>query len=208
MPLFRDTSFGNGNRLGIWNITEQEEELEDLLRPSPQEKDHLTTIKAPQRRLHWLAGRLLAAHYLPDAKQIEYSATGQPRLPRSSQYFSIAHSGQYAALSLAEKPTGVDIELIAPRIRKVAGRFMHPEELSQAAQCPGDDTLLIYWCAKEALIKWCADPSIDFRHHIRIEPFTNKGNGTIAALINCHETRNQVDLLYEKLDQYMLVYTI
>lgn len=208
MPLFRNTSFGEGNNLGIWRITEDEAELEELLKSSPREKEHLASIKAPQRRLHWLAGRLLAAHYLPDAKQIEYSATGQPRLPRSKQFFSVAHSGIYAAFTAAEKPTGVDIELIAPRIRKVAERYMHPEELVDAAHNPNDDTLFIYWCAKEALVKWCADPAIDFRNQIRIESFTNNESGTISASIECNKSQNRVNLHYEKLDQYMLVYTL
>lgn len=208
MPIIREEHTKGGATVAVWEISEPEPLLLSLLVPNEKEQQHLDRIKAPQRRLHWLAARLLAARYLPGAREIEYSNTGQPRIPGSATYFSIAHSAGHAAFIMDQKPAGIDLEQITPRIRKVISRFMHPDELAHAAQSGSDNTLYIYWCAKEAVVKWLGDPSIDFQNKIRINPFIIEGKGEITASVVTAQGIMTLPMVYENFEQYMLVYTI
>lgn len=208
MPVIREEHTAGGATVAIWEISEPETMLISLLDPNERERQHLSMIKAPQRRLHWLAARVLAARYLPDAGEIVYSDSGQPGIQGSTYYFSIAHSANYAALLVDVKPAGIDLELITPRIRKVMSRFMHPDEMAHAIKTDENDTLFIYWCAKEAVVKWLGDPTIDFRNMIRINPFPLLEKGEIkTSVITSHETIS-IPMVYEKIGQYMMVHTI
>lgn len=208
MPVIREKYYPDGNLLSIWKITEPEEELVGGLTLSDAETRHLETIKAPVRRLHWLAGRTLAAKYHCGYQQIRYSSSGKPIVEGATNHFSIAHSGVMAAFTLSDKPTGVDIEQITPRIQRIKERFMNADELNSLNNIHSDDTLYIYWCAKEAIIKWYGDPSLDFRNQISIAPFTkDRESGSINATVYIDGAVNRLGLIYEKLDNYMLVYT-
>lgn len=72
---------------------------------------------------------------------------------------SLSHSGGGVALALsgAENPVGVDIELIGGRemVEKMAARFLTPDELSEYKSAKGDssDAFLILWTKKEAVFK-------------------------------------------------------
>lgn len=208
MPIIREEHTTGGATIAIWEISEPESLLLSLLDPDERELQHLNKIKAPQRRLHWLAARVLAARYLPDAREIVYSSSGQPNIPGSAFNLSIAHSASYAALLIDNKPAGIDLELISPRIRKVMSRFMHPDELVHAALSGRDDTLYIYWCAKEAVVKWLGDPTIDFQNMIRINPFTLHEKGEIETSVKIVRDTISIPMIYEKIGQYMVVYTI
>lgn len=209
MALSSIRKLTNGGVVALWSITETEPELIQQLNPGPTESAHLESIKSEQRRLHWLAGRLLAAQFLPNFHQISYSESGKPYTPGESNPFSIAHSASMAAFSMAPLPNGIDIELITPRIRKVTTKFLNQVELLQVGDNTTDDTLYIYWCAKEAIVKWSGDRTIDFKKQITISlTQATKKQGDIKASFESPFQSFDLLLHYEKIDNYMLVYTI
>lgn len=208
MPIFQIKPPTHGGTVALWSITETEQELTGLLQPTPDEIEQLQTIKAPLRRLHWLAGRCLAARFLPDFKQIRYAENGKPFVEGSRWWFSIAHSASMAAFSMNNITNGIDIELITPRIRKITAKFLNDYELKQIGELHTDETLYKYWCAKEAIVKWSGDRTIDFRKQITVWMPDNHNNaGLFQASFADSGGIKEITLWYEKIENYMLVYT-
>jgi len=90
-------------------------------------------------------------------KQLEFSVNcfGKPFLvSRPNVHFNISHAGDYIACVVADKPVGIDIEIIKPIDLKIAERFFTSDEFAYIMV--GDKTLCFYeiWTKKESYIKW------------------------------------------------------
>ena len=62
-------------------------------------------------------------------------------------HFSLSHSGQYAAVLIADSPCGVDIEEIREIRENLVQRCMHPEELASGMD------FFEAWTKKECIVK-------------------------------------------------------
>ena len=96
-----------------------------------------------------LARELLAAalHCPPEEAPLRYDAQGKPLT--DGLYLSISHSRGLAACAVADRPVGLDVELVRPAPRRV-WEHLSPEERSHAAD---DAAFFRLWTAKEALLK-------------------------------------------------------
>ena len=79
-----------------------------------------------------LARELLAAalHCPPEEAPLRYDAQGKPLT--DGLYLSISHSRRLAACAVADRPVGLDVELVRPAPRRV-WEHLSPEERSHAA---------------------------------------------------------------------------
>ena len=79
-----------------------------------------------------LARELLAAalHCPPEEAPLRYDAQGKPLT--DGLYLSISHSRGLAACAVADRPVGLDVELVRPAPRRV-WEHLSPEERSHAA---------------------------------------------------------------------------
>lgn len=189
MPIVSDFYPAESVRASLWRITETEEELLRMIRLSEVDARKLSTLRNPSRRRQWLAVRALLKKMLyPQSAQIIYNADGKPSLePSGGQMISISHSGDHVAVSISVLPviTGIDIEPLHPRIRRITQRFLSENEIKALSTDPGLFELYYYWCSKEALFKLYGSPGIDFRNEIEVEPieyFCNgagRGRGTV-----------------------------
>lgn len=189
MPIVSDFYPAESLRASLWRINETEEELLGMIRLSEDDTWKLSTLRNPSRRRQWLAVRVLLKEMLhPQSAQIIYNAHGKPSLePAGGKMISVSHSGDHVAVSLSFQPvlTGIDIEPLHPRIRRVAQRFLSEKELKALPPDPGLFELYYHWCSKEALFKLYGFPGIDFRNEIEVEPieyFCNgagRGRGTV-----------------------------
>lgn len=167
---------------GVWRTEETVEQLLSLL-PSPDKYEaELSCLTAPRRRREWLAVRALLYRLLGEEKAISYHPNGKPYLADRSGFISISHTRGYVAVILSSQAeVGIDIEQYAPRVHKVAHKYMRQDEVP--APYEGDDTwsLLLHWSAKEVMFK-CMDASgIDFREHLHVLPFDVKECGEMYA---------------------------
>ena len=197
-------------RLGIWEITEPEEELYHKVRLSASEKTYYVSLKSPLRKKHWLSYRLILPHLLSTdlVSSMHYDPFGKPHLDNGAGHISVAHSGKFAALIFSrEQEVGIDIEQVRPRIIQLADKFLSPgEEAYNTADPLQAERLCLIWCAKEALYKLYGRKNLSFRTHMQIEPFTCNRSGTIKGLV-LHEGKNrQHRLHYETIENYILVY--
>ncbi len=177
MPLFYQHNINQGTRLGIWKI---EEDADFFLRKVPIHR----AISHPHKRLQHLAGRYLMQHLFPDFPYslIRLADTRKPFLINEAYHFSISHCGDFAAAIVSKhNRVGMDIELVKPMIRKIAGKFIteiemqavhqtHPLLFSAADDTSdrNDEILTLCWSAKEAMFKWFGEGGVDFKNHMKI----------------------------------------
>lgn len=133
-----------------------------------------------QRRKEWLAARVLAYEKL--GGRIGYEPSGRPLLLSSSglpsdRHISISHTSGWAALMVADRPCGIDIEPAGRSAQRVAGRIASAEEIALATPLFPQNPALLVWCAKEAAYKAIGSTGTDFREHIHVR------NATARTLI-------------------------
>lgn len=182
MALFYQHNINQDTKLGIWRIEEPES---FFLERVPLKRD----VSHPFKRLQHLAGRYLLAYLFPDfpVEEIRIADTWQPFLAGDRYHFSISHCGNYAAAIVSSNSrVGVDIELITPRIERVAHKFLDEEEIhffnddyAQFLEQWGlrgrvfQEFLTLIWNAKEAIFKWYGRGELDFRKHMKLEGSLN-----------------------------------
>lgn len=169
MPVYQHFTPCPGLVAATWKITEPEQEMIRLYRPRAEEYSLFATLTHPRRRLQWLACRALLQSMTGTGAVIGYDPNGKPCLAGDERQVSLSHSGEMAAVLLSDdRPAGIDIERITPRLERVADRFLSDREM---AGIPGDnrtESLCALWTAKEALYKVSGDPATDLRHDIHV----------------------------------------
>lgn len=105
------------------------------------ERTRLQSMRSPQRRRQFVAGRGLArqlaaacAGAVPGDWRVDVDARGAPRLCRRDEgaqlHVSIAHSGDRVACAVAATPLGIDLETAArPRDLLAVAGFVFPAGL-------------------------------------------------------------------------------
>jgi 4'-phosphopantetheinyl transferase len=169
MPVVQHTNLNENTVLALWKIDETKEELTDMLGGAVA--DSGTNLHAS---LHWLASRVLLKQLFAGSRiQLYKDEFNKPSLEVDSTpyHISISHSHEYAVIVVnAAQPVAIDIEKIDDRVIRVAHKFIREDE-----QAPDDErrTLIytIIWSAKETLYKYYSKKQLDFRQHLRIEPF-------------------------------------
>ena len=177
MALFYQHNINQDTKLGIWHIEEPES---FFLENVPLKKN----VTHPFKRRQHLAGRYLLSHLFPDfpVEEILIADTRQPFLADEQYHFSISHCGSYAAAIVSRSSrVGVDIEMITPRIERVADKFLNEGEIhffnedyalfleqwGLRGRIEQEFQTLI-WSAKEALFKWYGRGELDFKKHMQL----------------------------------------
>jgi len=194
--------------IAVWEITETTGELLEMLSFKPQEKKQYDTFLAEQRKKQWLAYRILIRTLLhPEEYPVEYDQPGKPFLTGSQYHISVTHSHDRAAVIISSAfRTGIDIEKVSPRIRKVRDRFLSDRELSDL-QDPDDlEALTLVWCAKEALYKLYGLKNLDFKKNIRVHFPQNACPIHFKGFIQQGGINKEYRLHAELLDDFILVY--
>jgi 4'-phosphopantetheinyl transferase len=140
-------------------------ELDALIHRLPEhEQRRATAMRLDSRRRNFVLGRTLlraavarVAGVKPPAVVVEIEPSGRPVLgpPLNGFFVSIAHSGRYVVVGVANRPAGVDVEQLRHSVRfpRVAARVCSSDELrtldgmSEAAR---ERAFLTVWSRKEA----------------------------------------------------------
>jgi len=220
MPLlltrhpFPDTTFG------LWQIAEEESFFRDELPLSEAEETEVARLKNSLRRHEWFAGRWLL-HKLSGAPQrlpLAKDAFSKPFFPENrSLACSLSHShGVVGALmgnwgwrktegeasTLAE--IGCDVQVLVEKMPRLAGKFLNAAEeefIAAHAQPTQFDLFHVFWTAKESLYKAYGLKELDFRTHMRLEPFLwEDGRTTARGWVEKQEYRQAFRLQSEKID--------
>ena len=170
MAIFFQHSINDFTKLGIWKIEEQEPFfLENV--PLKQQVTH------PYKRLQHLAGRLLLPVLFADfpLEEILIADTRKPFLEDEKYHFSISHCGNFAAaIASSTNRVGADIELVTPRLKSIAHKFLTEKENAYLDRWKELTALYlqmltIIWSSKEAIFKWYGLGKVDFRKHMELD---------------------------------------
>jgi len=193
----------------LWKIEEEAESLYNQLQLNDQEKAYVESIGNGKRHLHWLGTRVLLRTMLNTADYIDCQVDehGKPYLVNMPYHMSLSHSFDYAAVMLSKsKPVGIDIELISPKVERIAHKFLNKQELSFIGSENRVEQLYVAWCAKEAVYKCNGRKVISFLDHIFLDRFTYNNRGTLHASIVKGDMEMDFDVSYLHFDDYMIGY--
>jgi phosphopantetheine--protein transferase-like protein len=203
MPFFYQQNINETVHLAIWSIQEPVSFFEtDVQLAVP--------IANEERRTQHLAVRLLFKLMMPEAdlSQLVMADNGKPYLIGLPFHFSFSHCKGYAACAVDEKPVGIDIEIIHPRIAKVAHKFLNENEKAMIAGLDEKvqlNQLAFLWAAKEAMYKKHEQLGIDFVKDFNILELAKEDRGSVPAQILHKESNIKVKLDYHFGSDYICV---
>ena len=190
----------------LWRITEDEASLASRVSPLEQLSD---TITNRNKRLEWLAGRVLVKEVLRSFgltfQGITKDEYGKP-FPRGYDYhLSLSHSYPFVATLIDKiESVGIDLEQPKEKLLRIAPRIFHPEELRDA----GGNVIkhCIYWCGKETLVKVHGQKNLVFAENLIIDPFQLQNEGDIHGKIIVGEVERVIPLHYIVYPNFVVVF--
>ncbi|MGN6194394.1 MAG: 4'-phosphopantetheinyl transferase family protein [Ginsengibacter sp.] len=191
MPLFYQHNINDSTKLAVWKITESEDFF--LEKTSVQKE-----IIHPHKRMQHLAGRYLLEILHPGFPfhLIEIAESKKPLLSNGKLHFSISHCKDFAAAIVSEnKPVGIDVEIVSPKIELVKERFLRESELELSSTFNlqsstlniepltfNHQILTLFWSAKESIFKWYGKGQLSFKNNMSLnEVFLKNEEGYINA---------------------------
>lgn len=209
MPLLSIKEVSPRQTLGLWELSEHPAELLALL-GNDKLIEGYQGINHEWRQRQWLASRVLLKAIAKDIDTaVRYDSCNKPYLPHSHLKISISHSNNLVAVIIDDREeTGIDIELVKPKIEKIAEKFMSDEETEALDKENVIDSLYVHWCAKEALYKLYGKKELIFKEHLIVDPFKYEGKGIINGSIRTNKLTGTYKLQYEKTGDHMLVYVL
>ena len=210
MPLTEIREIENGARLGIWEIDESLESLQQSASFVSLSDKRFLARKAAIAKKQWFAVRILLHKMLDTIPHVGYDNCGKPHLEGREDCISVSHSGAWVAVMIhPQNETGLDIQEYTPKIDRIHHKFMREDELLfPPKESNRLDWLLIHWGAKEAIYKWHGRRRLDFRKHMKIFPFECRLSGDIKAELRYNESIQPFELHYEKFHDCTLVYIL
>ncbi len=204
MPFFYQQNINETRHLAIWSITEPVSFFETDVKLA-------VDIQNEERKLQHLAVRLLFKLMMPEAdlNKMVMADNGKPYLQGVPFHFSFSHCKGYAAVAVSDTdPIGIDIEMIHPRILKVAHKFLNDSEKSMIANFSETEQLnqmAFFWAAKEAMYKQHEQLGIDFANNFQVLALANEKFGRVAAKISHKDIEKVVQLDYHFGEDYVCV---
>lgn len=182
MPECYREKIDNKKQIVVWDITESEIELYKDLSLSKNALFNISQRKSIVHRKGYLAIRQILKNLNIDFTLFQYDQNGAPYLT-DGRYISISHTKDKAAVVIALKPVGIDLEHYQNKIKKIAPRFIHQNEISDIQKLNDIKYLTQIWTAKEALYKIFHKKGIHFKSQLQVDKFdrekSNDGLGTI-----------------------------
>lgn len=202
MPIHQHKNIAKTIKLGMWVIEEDIDELLNIAKNKNINIKDIPEVKNQSKIKQWLATRLLLNNYFTDVT-IVYNEKGKPFL-NNGWNISISHSGDYVVILLNEKNNcGIDIEKISKKTEKIKHKFLNESDLKKITT---EQDLTIYWSAKETLYKFYGKKEVLFIENLFIEDFSSSKN-TFTGIINMPDLKTKLNLVWEKIEDYILVYT-
>jgi phosphopantetheinyl transferase len=144
-----------------------------------------------------------------DLADLILADNGKPYLKGVPFHFSFSHCKGYAACAVCDKsPIGIDIELMHPRILKVAHKFLNDKEKDLLVGLTEEATLhqlAFFWAAKEAMYKQHEQLGIDFSRDFYVPKLATNKQGSLLAFVLHKEENKEVTLDYHFGDDYVAV---
>ncbi len=203
MPVYQIKNVSESLKVGIWKIIETEEELYESLIGKGILIENKPNTPNKTRIKQWLTTRLLLSKFFKNAV-ISYDVFGKPHLD-NGWFISVSHSNEFVSI-IVNKNThcGIDIEKVTPKIERIKHKFLNHLDLQNVTSL---EQLTIYWGAKEVLYKYYGRKEVLFIENLFIEDFS-ENNSSFKGKIKMADFKVELSLAWEKIGDYILVYTL
>ena len=210
MGLYLKKELENEAVIGVWQITETEEELKELSSTPSDEMEEISFIRSESLRKQRLAVRALLNTLFDDKVYLSHHDNGKPYLENNPVNISITHTEKYVAVILHEEENvGIDIESLDRDFSAVEKKALSEDEIDDLEDDKRNEQLAIYWCAKEAVFKLLSRYNVDFAEQIEIERFRPRGEGELeATFTGTKDEEEEFDLEYITFDRHVLVWVV
>ena len=209
MGLYLKKELENEAVIGVWQITETEEELIELSSTPSDEMEEISFIRSESLRKQRLAVRALLNTLFDDKVYLSHHDNGKPYLENNPVNISITHTEKYVAVILHEEENvGIDIESLDRDFSAVEKKALSEDEIDDLEDEKRNEQLAIYWCAKEAVYKLLSRYNVDFAEQIEIERFRPRGEGELEATFTSKNEEEEFDLEYITFDRHVLVWVV
>lgn len=196
----------------FWKITEDFNTLFREVQLKDTSLSRLEKMKSESHQKGFLAVRMLLQHIGYSDFDLFYDEKGKPHLEKKEErekkkdlHISISHSFDFSCICISEDTfVGIDIEIMKPKILKIASRFMdvsHLENLSEAEQI---EKATIIWGTKESIFKIKSEHGISFPDHIFEDPF-NLYDSRCDAELRFNNKIEKFDIQFYKVEDYIFV---
>ena len=203
---------GDGSELGVWEITETEEQLTDLCAVGDEAATDLEQFGNEKRRKERLAVVALLQAMCGKMAQLGHDSHGRPFLQNQTAGLSIAHTRHFAvALMHPHKKVGVDMESLARDFSAVAQKALSPEERAYLLSDERERSLqlAIIWSAKEAIYKFLSIDGVDFSRQIKVSTFKPKLRGRLrVCFFDENEQEWEYFLQYKIVENHVLTFIV
>ena len=209
MGLYLKKKLDNEAEIGVWQITETEEELIELSATPTDEMEEISFIRSESLRKQRLAVRALLNTLFDEKVYLSHHDNGKPYLENNPVNISISHTEKYVAVILHEEENvGIDIESLDRDFSAVEKKALSEDEIDDLEDEKRNEQLAIYWCAKEAVYKLLSRYNVDFAEQIEIERFRPRGEGELEATFTSKDEEEEFDLEYMTFDRHVLVWVV
>ena len=209
MGLYLKKKLDNEAEIGVWRITETEEELKELSSTPSDEMEEISFIRSESLRKQRLAVRALLNTMFDEKVYLSHHDNGKPYLENNPVNISITHTEKYVAVILHEEENvGIDIESLDRDFSAVEKKALSEDEIDDLEDEKRNEQLAIYWCAKEAVFKLLSRYNVDFAEQIEIERFRPRGEGELEATFTSKNDEEEFDLEYITFDRHVLVWVV
>lgn len=210
MALYLRKKLDNKAEIAVWQVTETEQELLDLISVPSDEMEEISLIRDENQRRQKLAVRALLNEVFEEKMYLNHHDNGQPYLENCVTNISITHTDRYVAIiTHNEYDLGIDIESLDRDFSAVEKKALSEDEIEDLDEDKRNEQLAIYWCAKEAIFKRMGQNRVDFAEQIEVEKFRPKGEGELeATFIHKDEHEEEFDLEYITFDRHVLVWLV
>ena len=209
MGLYLKKELDNEAVIGVWQITETEEELKELSSTPSDEMEEISFIRSESLRKQRLAVRALLNTMFDDKVYLSHHDNGKPYIENNPINISITHTAKYVAVILHEEENvGIDIESLDRDFSVVEKKALSEDEIEDLEDEKRNEQLAIYWCAKEAIFKLLSRYNVDFAEQIEVERFRPRGEGELEATFSYKDEEEEFDLEYITFDRHVLVWVV
>jgi phosphopantetheinyl transferase len=155
------------NNLLLWELSETQTQLNNLVNISSRSKSRLDLIKSSSQKKQFLGVQNLLKLHQIDNDILSYDDNGKPHL-LNNKFISISHSFDYCGVIVSDVKVGLDIEKLRSKILNISNKFVSPSD-RDLIKLDSVENITKIWTIKEAVFKAFGYSGIDFKENILIE---------------------------------------
>ena len=130
MALYLRKKLDNKAEIGVWQITETEEELMALSSIPSDEMEEISFIRSESMRKQRLAVRALLEEMFEEKVYLSHHDNGKPYIENDAINISITHTAKYVAVILhPTEDVGIDIESLDRDFSAVEKKALSEDEI-------------------------------------------------------------------------------